>query len=49
MHSLRIEPIDRSAYAFCQGEQEAVGRSRMPIDQTPADNDLAIGSISAPD
>jgi hypothetical protein len=49
MHSLWIEPINRSAYAFYLGEQEAVGRSRMPIDQTPADNDLAIGSISIPD
>jgi hypothetical protein len=49
MHSLRIEPINRSAWAFCQGEQEAVGRSRMPIDQTPVDNDLAKGSISVPD
>jgi hypothetical protein len=32
--SLRIEPINRSAYAFCQGERGEVGRSRMPIDRT---------------
>ncbi len=24
-HALRIEPINRSAYAFCQGEREASG------------------------
>ena len=29
-----IEPINRSAYAFCQGERGDVGRSRMPIDRT---------------
>src|ERR1700692_800047 len=34
MHSLRIEPISRSAYAFCQGERGDVGRSRMPMDRT---------------
>jgi hypothetical protein len=28
--SRRIEPINRSAYAFCQGERGAMGRSRMP-------------------
>ena len=27
----RIEPINRSAYPFCQGEAGAVGLSRIPI------------------
>ena len=29
-HSHRIEPITRSAYAFCQGERGAITASRMP-------------------
>src|ERR1700721_3109167 len=29
-----MEPINRSAEAFCQGERGDVGRSRMPIDRT---------------
>ena len=33
-HSLRIEPISRSAYPFCQGERGDVGRSRIPIDRS---------------
>src|SRR5258707_15181412 len=33
-HSLRIEPISRSAYPFCHGERGDVGRSRMPIDRS---------------
>src|SRR5258708_33209705 len=28
------EPINRSAYAFCQGERGDVGRARMPVDWT---------------
>ena len=30
-HSRRIDPINRSAKPFCQGEAGAVGLSRMPI------------------
>ena len=33
-HSLRIEPISRSAYPFCHGERGEVGRSRIPIDRS---------------
>src|SRR5229473_7398611 len=36
MHSRRIDPIKRSTYPFCQGERNAVGRSRMPIARTRA-------------
>src|SRR4029078_13272505 len=49
MHSLRIEPISRSAYAFCHGERGEVGRSRMPMESNPADKYLPIGSIAIPD
>src|SRR5229473_8195722 len=38
MHSRRTEPIKRSTYPFCQGERNAVGRSRMPIARTRALN-----------
>ena len=37
-HSCRIDPIKRSTYPFCQGERNAVGRSRMPIARTRALN-----------
>jgi len=30
-HSRRIDPINRSAKPFCQGEAGAVGLSRMPM------------------
>jgi hypothetical protein len=30
-HSRRIDPINRSAKAFCHGEPGAMGSSRMPI------------------
>jgi hypothetical protein len=30
----RTEPIKRSAYPFCQGERNEVGRSRMPMTRT---------------
>jgi hypothetical protein len=30
-HSLRIDPISRSAKPFCQGEAGAIGLSRMPM------------------
>src|SRR5664280_2353708 len=30
-HSRRIEPMSLSTYAFCQGERNAIGRSRMPM------------------
>jgi hypothetical protein len=30
-HSCRIDPINRSAKPFCQGEAGAVGLSRMPM------------------
>ena len=30
-HSRRIDPINRSATPFCQGEADAVGLSRMPM------------------
>jgi len=30
-HSRRIDPISRSATAFCQGELGAIGLSRMPM------------------
>ena len=33
-----IEPIKRSAYPFCHGERNDVGRSRMPIARTRALN-----------
>ena len=38
MHSRRTDPIKRSAYPFCQGERNEVGRSRMPIARTRALN-----------
>src|SRR5260221_11142948 len=38
VHSRRIEPIKRSAYPFCQGERNDVGRSRIPIARTRALN-----------
>ena len=30
-HSRRIDPINRSAKPFCQGEAGAIGLSRMPM------------------
>src|ERR1039458_9856821 len=30
-HSRRIEPMSLSTYAFCQGERNAIGRSRIPM------------------
>src|ERR1019366_3888147 len=30
-HSRRIEPMSLSTYAFCQGDRNAIGRSRMPM------------------
>jgi hypothetical protein len=48
-HSLRIEPINRSAYAFCHGERAAVGRSRMSIARTRPMNYFAVGPISVMD
>src|ERR1700730_12506033 len=36
--SRRTDPIKRSAYPFCQGERNEVGRSRMPIARTRALN-----------
>src|ERR1700736_4069361 len=30
-HSRRIDPINRSAKPFCQGEDGAIGLSRMPM------------------
>jgi hypothetical protein len=38
VHSCRTDPIKRSAYPFCQGERNEVGRSRMPIARTRALN-----------
>jgi hypothetical protein len=32
-HSRRIDPISRSAKLFCQGEADAVGLSRMPMER----------------
>src|ERR1035437_2723452 len=29
--SRRIEPMSLSTYAFCQGERNAIGRSRIPM------------------
>src|SRR4051812_45411499 len=46
---LPIDPISRSAYAFCHGERGEVGRSRMPIDRTRRDKYLTVGSIAIPD
>jgi hypothetical protein len=45
-HSRRIEPMSRSAYAFCQGERAEIGRSRMPIARTPAFVDVPVASIA---
>jgi hypothetical protein len=33
-HSLRIEPMTRSAKGFCQGAREAMSTSRIPIRST---------------
>jgi hypothetical protein len=30
-HSRRMVPISLSAYAFCHGEPDAIGLSRMPV------------------
>src|SRR5450759_5258388 len=30
-HSRRIEPMSLSTYAFCQGDRNAIGRSRIPM------------------
>jgi len=38
MISARTDPINRSAYPFCQSERNEVGRSRMPIARTRALN-----------
>src|SRR5664279_456414 len=37
-HSRRIDPINRSAKPFCQGEAGAVGLSRIPIAQSAHDD-----------
>jgi hypothetical protein len=29
-----VEPINLSAYPFCQGERAEIGRSRMPMART---------------
>src|SRR5258708_38036043 len=47
------QPINRSAYAFSQGERGDVGRSRMPIDRTRRINislllDLKRRGLDAP-
>ena len=49
MHSLRIEPISRSAYAFCQGERGDVGRSRIPMDLNSTHEYFAVCAIPVPD
>src|ERR1700755_1922625 len=48
MHSLRIDPISRSAMPFCQGERRrrAVSNADRP---NPADKNLAISSTAVLD
>ena len=49
MHSLRIDPISRSAYAFCQGERGKAWAISNTNGSNPADEYLAVGAIAVPD
>lgn len=41
-----MEPTSRSAYAFCQGDRGAMGRSRMPHGLQSPTHGMTIGRIA---